>query len=105
MHAQKRNHVVLVNAITRDANATDQGIASKNGHTTREYLDAIGQLSRPALHLKEIVGIEPCVTRASFAYIRHSPIERHVSHVLNQAVIDEVELKPHGENTPFAAGF
>ena len=74
MHAQKRNHVILINAVTRDADAADQGLASINGYAPWEYLNAVGELRCAALLLKKVVHIKARITGTAFGYVRDRAI-------------------------------
>ena len=101
VHTEKRDHVVLVDAVTGYANSTDKLVAAINRHATRENLCAVGELADYASRSKSVVKA-----------IDAGAVHRHIgsccqdeTNVLHNRVVNEVELQSGRERAPLPRRF
>ena len=98
MQAEKSDHVVLIDAVARNADAADQLRAAIDRHAARKNLCTVGQLRNGAGDGKTVV--EAIDARAVCRHIGRECQRK--ANMLDESVVDEIELQPGRERTPLA---
>ena len=91
VQSEERDHVVLIDAITRNTDAADERVAAVDRHAARKDLNAVGNPR---------IGPGTGAVRANVG-----PASENEHHVLQNRVVDEIELKAGRERTPLPGRF
>ncbi len=103
MYAKKRNHIVLVDAIPRNANPANQYVAPEYGHTAGKDLDAIGE---NAFRVDCSEGITGSETRVTDTVLRNfGRCTQYKCNVVDDRVVGQIQLQTTTENTPLPFRF